>query len=108
MDIKDKLVLNGMTWTSADKIEYNTIGAFQTSDSNTLVYYIFRCTDNTYTLQEQYTWHSFDPLVVIPERELFCPKKVMTQMRKTSYWYHESYKTIPVMVKLKQVMMPYI
>ena len=32
----------------------------------------------------------------------------MTPMRKTSYWYHDPYKSIPVMVKLKQVLMPYI
>ena len=40
MKIKDELVLNGMTRSSVDKIEYNTIGAFQTSDSNTPGYYI--------------------------------------------------------------------
>ena len=32
----------------------------------------------------------------------------MTPMRKTSYWYHKPYEAIPVMVKLKQVVMPYI
>ena len=29
-------------------------------------------------------------------------------MSKPSYWYHEPYESIPVMVKLKQVIMPYI
>ena len=29
-------------------------------------------------------------------------------MIKTSYWYHNPDKAIPVMVKLKQVLMPYI
>ena len=29
-------------------------------------------------------------------------------MRKTSYWYHEPDEVIPVMVKLKQVVMHYI
>ena len=29
-------------------------------------------------------------------------------MRKTSYWCHESDESIPVMVKLKQVVMPFI
>ena len=28
MDIKDELVLKGMTWSAAYEIEYNTIGAF--------------------------------------------------------------------------------
>ena len=37
MMIEDKLVLHGMTQEAADKIEYNTIGAFKTSDSNTPV-----------------------------------------------------------------------
>ena len=32
----------------------------------------------------------------------------MTPMRKKSYWYYETYESIPVMVKLKQVVMPYI
>ena len=40
MEIKDELVLHGMTWAAANYIEYNTIGAFQTSDSNTPGYYI--------------------------------------------------------------------
>ena len=65
MNIKYELVLNGMTWAAADNIEYNFIGAFQTSDSNTHVYFIFICTVNAYTLQEQYTCHAFDPIVII-------------------------------------------
>ena len=32
----------------------------------------------------------------------------MTPMRKTSYWYHDPDESIPVMLKLKQVVMPYI
>ena len=40
MEIKDYLVLKGMAWAAADDIEYNTIGAFQTRDSNTPGYYI--------------------------------------------------------------------
>ena len=51
MDIKDKLVLRGMTWAASDKIEYNAIGAFITSDSNTPGYYNFRWAVNAYTLQ---------------------------------------------------------
>ena len=35
MKIKDELVLQGMTQAEADEIEYNTMGAFQTSDCNT-------------------------------------------------------------------------
>ena len=89
MDIKDELVLHGMTWAAADEIEYNTIGTFQTSDSNTPWYYIVRCTGNEYTLQEKYTYHAFDPTVLIPEGELVCPENLMTTMRKTSYWYHD-------------------
>ena len=29
-------------------------------------------------------------------------------MKKTSHWYHETNKAIPVMVKLKQVVVPFI
>ena len=32
----------------------------------------------------------------------------MTPMRKNSYWYHNPYESIPIMVELKQVVMPYI
>ena len=77
-----------MAWEAADDIKYNIIGAFQTSDSNTPGYYIVRWKINAYTLQEQYTRHAFDPPVIIPEVELFCPAKSMTPMRKTLYWYH--------------------
>ena len=40
MNIKYKLVLHRITQAAAYKIEYNTIGEFQTSDSNTPGYYI--------------------------------------------------------------------
>ena len=32
----------------------------------------------------------------------------MTPMKKTSHWYHEPNEAIPVMVKLKQVVMHFI
>ena len=53
-----------------------------------------------------YTFHAFDPPVLIPEGELVFLAKFMTPTRKTSYWYHEPDEAIPVMVKLKQVVMP--
>ena len=40
MEIKCKLFLHGMTWAEAYDIEYNTIGSFKTSDSDTPGYYI--------------------------------------------------------------------
>ena len=55
-----------------------------------------------------YKCHAFDPPVIIPEGELVCPSKFMTPMIKTSHWYHETNEAIPVMVKLKQVVMPLI
>ena len=51
MKIKDELVFHGITWSAADEIEYNTIGAIQTSDSNTPGCYIVQWTGNAYTLQ---------------------------------------------------------
>ena len=108
MEIKDELVLHRITWSAANKIEYNTIGAFQTSDSNTPVYYILWWTVNAYTLQKKYTCYAFHPPVLIHEGELVCPANFMTPTRKTSYWYHYTYEAIPIMVKLKQVLMPYI
>ena len=106
MDIKDELVIHGMTWAAADEIEYITIGEFQTSDSYTPVYYIVRWKCNAYTLKKKYTCHAFDPTILIPEGELVCTAKFMTPMRKTSYWYHNPDEAIPVMVKLKQVVIP--
>ena len=40
MEIKYDLVLNGITCSESDEIEYNTIGTFQTSDIKTPGYYI--------------------------------------------------------------------
>ena len=73
MKIKDELVLQGMNQAAADEIEYNTMGAFQTSDCNTHRYYIVKWTGNAYTLQEKYKCHAFNPPVIIPEGELVCP-----------------------------------
>ena len=58
--------------------------------------------------REEKKSHGFDPPVIIPEGELVCPAKFMTRMKKTSHWYHEINEAIPVMVKLKQVVMPLI
>ena len=107
MKIKDELVLQDMTQASADEIQYNTIGSFQTSDCNTHGYYIVKWTGNEYNLQEKYTYHEFDPPIIISEGEIVCPAKFMTPMRKTSYWYNEPDEAIPVMVKLKQGVTPY-
>ena len=60
MDIKDELVLHGTTQAAADEIEYNTIGAFQTSDSKTPEYYIVQWTGNAYIQKGKYTCHAFD------------------------------------------------
>ena len=89
MKIKDKLFLQGTTQAAADKIEYNTMGTFQTSDCNTYGYYIVKLTGNAYTLQGKYKCHTFDSPVIIPEGELVLPDKFMTPMKKTSHWYHE-------------------
>ena len=97
-----------MNWSAPGDIEYNTIGAFQISYSNMPGYYIFWWTCNVYTLQEQYACHAFYPTVRIPEGELVFPAKFIKPMRKTSYWYHKPDESIPVMIKLKQVVMPYI
>ena len=80
----------------------------KTGDLNTPVYYIVRRKVNTYTLQGEYTCRAFYPPVIIPEGEVFCPAKFITPMRKTSYWYHDPYEAIPVMLMLKQVVMTYI
>ena len=50
--IKDELVLQGMTQSAADEIEYNTMGEFQTSDCKTHEYYIVKWTGNAYTLMK--------------------------------------------------------
>ena len=108
MEIKDELVLNGMTWSASDNIEYNTIGAFQTTNSNTPGYYIVRFTGHAFNRQEQYTCHSFDPQVIFPGGELVFPAEFIALTRKTYYWYHGLNEEIPVIVKLKKVAMCYI
>ena len=84
------------------------MGAFQTSDCSTHGYYIVKWTGNAYTLQEIYKFHEFNPPVMISKGELVFPDKFMTPMKKTSHSYHETNKAIPVMVKLKRVVMPII
>ena len=84
------------------------MGAFQTSDKDIHRYYIVKWTGNAYTLQEKYKCHAFDPPVIITEGELVCKAKFMNPTKKTSHWYHETNEAIPVMVKLKQVVMPLI
>ena len=108
MKIKDELVLHGMIWAEADNTEYNNIGAFQISNSNTPGYYIVQWTGNAYTLQGKCTCRAFDHPVIIPEGELVCLAKFMTPMRETSYWYHDLDEEIPIRVKLEQVLMPFI
>ena len=82
MEIKYEIVLQGMTQAAAEKIEYNTMCAFQTSDCNTHGYYTFKWTGNAYTLQEEYKCHAFNPPDIIPEGGLVCPEKFMTAMKK--------------------------
>ena len=82
MEIKDELVLQGMTQAEADEIDYNTMGSFQASNKNTHGYYIVKWTGNAYTLQEIYKCHAFDPPVIISEGELVFPAKFMTPMKK--------------------------
>ena len=107
MEIKDELVLNGMAWEAADNIEYNTIGEFQNSNINMPGYYIVRRKGNLNTLQGKYTCHAFNSPVIIPECEIVCAYKFMKPMRKIPYWHHKLDESIPVMAKLKQVVMPY-
>ena len=81
MKIKDELFLQDMTQAAAENIEYNTMGAFQTSDCNTHGYYIVKWTGNSYTPQGKYKCHAFDPPVIITEGELVFPDKFITPMR---------------------------
>ena len=83
MKIKDELVLQGMTQAESDEIEYNTMGAFQTSDCNTLGYYIVKRIGNAYNLHGKYRCHAFNPPVIIPEGEQVFPAKFMTPMEKS-------------------------
>ena len=108
MKIKDDIVLQGMTQAAADEIEYNTMGAFKTSNKNTHGYYIVKWTGNAYTLKGKYKCHTFNPPFIIPQGELFIPAKFMTPMIKTSHLYHEPNESIPVILKLKQIVMPLI
>ena len=48
MKIKDELVLQGMTQAAAYEIEYNTMGAFQTSNRNTHGNYFVKYTGNAH------------------------------------------------------------
>ena len=108
MQIKDERVLNGIAWAAADNMYSNTIGAFQTSYSYTPGNYIVHWIGNAYNLHEKYKCHAFNTSVIITEGELVFPDKFMTPMRNASYWYYNPDEAIPVMVNLKQVVIPYI
>ena len=95
--------MQGMNHALAEKIEYNTMGAFQSSEKNTHVYYIVKWTGNAYTLQGKYKCNALDPPVIISEGELVCPAKFMTPMKRTSHWYHGTKEAIPFMVKLNKL-----
>ena len=58
------------------------------------------------TYRNVFTCNAFNPPFIIPEGELFCPAKFMKPMIKTSYCYYDPYESIPVILKLKQVVMP--
>ena len=62
-----------------------------------------QCESNTFSILS-----AGESTFIITEGELFFPAKFMTPKRKTSVWYHEPDESIPVMVKLKQVVMPFI
>jgi hypothetical protein len=98
-------VLMGMTQVSSEEIQTGSFGAFQTSDKQTLGYYIVQWTGNPYTLQEQYECNAFNPPVLIPTGELVCEAKFWTPMSKGTNWYHEPDDDLFVMVKVKQVVM---
>ena len=54
------------------------------------------------------TYHAINNPVIIPKGELDFSEKLMTTIIKTSYWYHKTNEEIPVMVKFKKVLMPFI
>ena len=58
--------------------------------------------------RKKYKCYAFYPPVIIPEGELVCKPKFMTPTKKKFHWYHVTNEAIPVMVKLKQVVMPLI
>ena len=84
------------------------MGAFPTSDCNTHGYYIVKWTGNAYNLQGKYKCHAFDPPVIIPEGELFCPASFMTQMKKNLPLVSRSKQSNPWHGEVKQVFMPII
>jgi len=108
IEYRDETILNGQTWAVADQIDSGAFGAFQTTDtSHTNGYYIVQWIGNAYTLQERHLCHAFDPPNVIEEGELVCRAKFWTTTSKGSLWYYEPPNDILVMVRLKQVLMPY-
>jgi hypothetical protein len=98
-------VLMGMTQVSSEEIFEGSFGAFQTSDKQTLGYYIVQWTGIPYTLQDQYECNAFNPPVLIPQGDLVCEAKFWTPMSKGTHWYHEPDDDLFVMVKIKQVVM---
>ena len=70
--------------------------------------YIFPVGYMHYLYIEKYRCHVFDSPVIISEGEIVFPDKFMTPTRKTSYCHHDTDEAVPVMVKFKKVVMPFI
>ena len=96
-------ILNDMSEVFAESIEISNYGAFQTHDTTTSGYYIVQWTSTPYVLDEPYICHEYSPPQVIPEGTYVCRASFLNPMGPSSFWYHEPPTTLPVMVKMKQV-----
>jgi len=96
-------ILNDMSEMFAESIEISNYGAFQTHDTTTSGYYIVQWTSTPYVLDEPYICHEYSPPQVIPEGTYVCRASFLNPMGPSSFWYHEPPTTLPVMVKMKQV-----
>eukprot|EP00978_Attheya_sp_CCMP212_P027714 scaffold93477_cov76-Attheya_sp.AAC.1 len=96
-------ILDSISSVFAEQIVISNYGAFQTDDVVTSGYYIVQWTAMPYIPAEPYICYEYNPPQIIPQGTYVCNTKFLNPMGPSSFWYHEPPATLPVMVKMKQV-----
>eukprot|EP00978_Attheya_sp_CCMP212_P013312 scaffold33437_cov68-Attheya_sp.AAC.7 len=96
-------ILDSISSVFAEQIVISNYGAFQTDDVVTSGYYIVQWTSMPYVLAEPYICYEYNPPQIIPQGTYVCKAKLLNPMGPSSFWYHEPPATLPVMIKMKQV-----
>ena len=96
-------IIDGISSVFGEHIVINNYGASQTEYVATSGYYIVQWTEIPYVLTEPYAFFECTPPQIVPEGTFVYKANFLNQLGTNSFWYHEPPETLPVMVKMKQV-----